>query len=84
MTFNRVFWYTTATSSSRNNRNAMHAPTSIHRVDQLLAGSTIALPPLPGVYAFWWIAPREKLKAANRQVVLLGPGQTPVNVEYRD
>lgn len=62
----------------------MHTLTSIHRVEELLAGSPITLPALPGVYAFWWIAPREMLLAANRQVVLLGPGKTPVNVEYRD
>ena len=58
----------------------MHRPESIRRVDQIFVGRSIELPERPGVYAFWWVAPRADLIAANRHIVLKGPGERPVDV----
>jgi hypothetical protein len=62
----------------------MHTPESIRRVDQIFARRPNDLPECPGVYAFWWVAPRVNLIAANRQIRLKGPGGGEVNVEYQD
>jgi hypothetical protein len=62
----------------------MHTAPSIRRVDDIFRGQAIDLPESPGVYAFWWIAPRAELLAANRHIVLKGPGEQPVDVEYGD
>jgi hypothetical protein len=62
----------------------MHTPISIRRVDDIFRGQTIDLPAVPGVYAFWWIGPRVELLAANRRIVLKGPNEQPVDVEYGD
>lgn len=62
----------------------MQTPGSIRRVDQIFAKRSIDLPESPGVYAFWWVAPRPDLMAANRRIVLKGPSERRVNVEYRD
>jgi hypothetical protein len=62
----------------------MHTPESIRRIDQIFVGRSIELPERPGVYAFWWIGPRANLMAANRHIVLKGPGERPVDVEYQD
>lgn len=62
----------------------MHATSSIRRVDQIFVGRSVDLPTEPGVYAFWWIGERAQLMAANRRIVLKGPKEQPVEVEYRD
>src|ERR1035437_2472300 len=62
----------------------MHTPESIRRVDQIFVGRSIRLPERPGVYLFWWVGPRAGLMAGNRHIVLKGPGERPVDVEYRD
>jgi len=62
----------------------MHTPESIRRVDQIFVGRSIDLPERPGVYVFWWVGPRADLMAGNRHIVLKGPSERPVNVEYRD
>jgi hypothetical protein len=62
----------------------MHAPESIRRVDQIFVGRSIELPEDPGVYAFWWVGPRDVLMTANRHIRLKGPGERPVDVEYKD
>ena len=62
----------------------MHTLESIRRVDQIFVGRSVELPESPGVYAFWWVGPRADLMAANRHIVLKGPGERPVDVEYRD
>jgi hypothetical protein len=62
----------------------MHTPTDIRQVDQIFRGQAIDLPEEPGVYAFWWIGQKAELMAANRHIVLKGPRELPVNVEYRD
>ena len=62
----------------------MHTPESIRRVDQIFVGRSIELPERPGVYVFWWVGPRADLMAANRHIVLKGPGERPVDVEYRE
>jgi hypothetical protein len=62
----------------------MHTTISIRPVCDLFQGQSIALPDSPGVYAFWWIGRREELLGANRHIVLKGPGEKPVDVEYCD
>lgn len=62
----------------------MHTAASIRRVDQIFRGQLIDLPEEPGVYAFWWLAPKSELMAANRHIVLKGPKELPVDVEYND
>jgi hypothetical protein len=62
----------------------MHQPPSIQSVNDLTQRNRINLPEQPGVYAFWWIGDRGKLLTANRQIVLKGPGEKPVEVEYRE
>ena len=62
----------------------MHTRESIRRVDQIFVGRSIELPERPGVYVFWWVGPRADLMSANRHIVLKGPGERPVDVEYRD
>jgi hypothetical protein len=62
----------------------MHTRESIQSVAQLIAARPSALPEGPGVYAFWWIGDRAALLASNRTVVLKGPNEARVNVEYRD
>lgn len=43
-----------------------------------------SLPETNGVYAFWWIGDRDELLQSNRHIVLKGPRELPVDVEYRD
>jgi hypothetical protein len=62
----------------------MHLRASIRSVQDIVANNRIALPEAPGVYAFWWIGERERLLSANRRIILKGPGEQPVEVEYRD
>lgn len=62
----------------------MHTAASIRRINQMFRGQTIDLPERPGVYAFWWVAPKTQLMAANRHIVLNGPNQQPVDVEYEE
>ena len=61
----------------------MQTAATIRRVDDIFRGQLIDLPELPGVYAFWWIAPKAELLAGNRHIVLKGPGELPVDVEYK-
>ena len=56
---------------------------SIRLVGRIFSGRSIDLPEIPGIYAFWWVGPRANLMAANRHIVLKGPAERPVNVEYR-
>lgn len=62
----------------------MHLPSSIRSVREIFRGRTIDLPADPGVYAFWWVAERERLLSSNRCITLRGPKGDPVKVEYRD
>jgi len=62
----------------------MNNPEIIHRVDKIFIGRSIDLPERPGVYAFWWVGKKLDLMSANRHIVLKGPGERPVNVEYKD
>jgi len=64
--------------------NVMYKPESIRQINQIFVGRSIDLLERAGVYAFWWVAPRARLMAANRHIVLKGPGERPVNVEYQD
>ena len=62
----------------------MHTTSSIRLINGIFQGQLIDLPESPGVYAFWWMAPKEALMAGNRHIVLKGPNEQPVDVEYRD
>jgi hypothetical protein len=62
----------------------MHTTISIRCVGQIFRAQSIDLPEEPGVYAFWWLAPKPQLMAANRHIVLKGPKEQPVDVEYKD
>jgi hypothetical protein len=62
----------------------MHRLENIRSLQQIVAGQAIDLPSKPGVYAFWWIGERQQLLAANRRIILKGPGGQLVEVEYRD
>jgi hypothetical protein len=62
----------------------MHQIQDIQSVEFISANRNRSLPETAGVYAFWWIGDREKLMNSNREVVLLGPGGKPVNVEYEN
>lgn len=62
----------------------MHNPANIRRVGEIYATRVILVPDEPGVYAFWWVGPKAQLMAANRRIVLRGPGGLPAAVEYRD
>ncbi|UCV17587.1 GIY-YIG nuclease family protein [Ferribacterium limneticum] len=62
----------------------MHNAASIRPVAQIFRGQAIDLPEEPGVYAFWWLSPKAELMAGNRNIVLKGPKEQPVDVEYRD
>lgn len=57
---------------------------SIRSIQLITAGRKIDIPSNPGVYAFWWIGERQQLLDSNRQLILKGPGEQPVEVEYRD
>lgn len=62
----------------------MHTVNSIRRIEQIFQAQAIDLPEEPGVYAFWWLGSKLELMAANRHIVLKGPKEQPVDVEYRD
>ena len=62
----------------------MHTSASIRKVADIFRGQAIDLPESPGVYAFWWLEPKAELLKANRHIVLKGPKEKPVNVEYKD
>jgi hypothetical protein len=62
----------------------MHRKKDIRSIAQILQRGEPKLPTRPGIYAFWWIGERKRLLSANRQIILKGPGERPVKVEYRD
>ncbi len=57
---------------------------SIKSVGSIFSNGTVDLPEAPGVYAFWWIAEKSILMSSNRHIVLKGPGERPVDVEFMD
>jgi hypothetical protein len=62
----------------------MHRSVSIKNVRNIFQGQRINLPEAPGVYAFWWTGDKKELLQANRHIVLKGPGERPVDVEFMD
>jgi hypothetical protein len=62
----------------------MYTKESIRCIEKIVSGPTIDLPEDAGVYAFWWVGPKEELMNANRHIVLKGPKGKPVDVEYND
>ncbi|MDD5272995.1 MAG: hypothetical protein PHU14_09780 [Methylovulum sp.] len=61
----------------------MHNKSTL-RVNKILEDNSASIPEEPGVYAFWWVAPKENLIAGNKHIVLKGPNGRPVDVEYKD
>src|SRR6266699_3447425 len=64
--------------------SSMHTPDKIRSVGNIYSAGQTDLPDRPGVYAFWWIGEKSRLMEADRHITLKGPGQRPVDVEYRD
>lgn len=62
----------------------MHDIKSIQSIQQITKNNRIALPETAGVYAFWWIGDRQQLLNSNRYIVLKGPNEQRVEVEYRE
>ena len=62
----------------------MHLPTSIRTVANICAQRPSPVPEGPGAYAFWWVTDKATLIESNRTVVLKGPSEFRVTVEYRD
>ena len=62
----------------------MHDRDSIRSIQQITSNNRVDLPETPGVYAFWWIGDRQQLLGSNRHVVLKGPNEQRVDVEYRE
>lgn len=62
----------------------MNLISSIRRIDQVFQKQKIDIPELPGVYAFWWVGSKATLLDGNRVIVLKGPNEQLVNVEYKD
>jgi len=62
----------------------MHTRESIRSVREIYHTGNIDLPEFAGVYAFWWIGEKARLMGANRHIILKGPGERPVDVEYKD
>ena len=61
----------------------MHLTENIKSVQSIWDNEHI-LPSEPGVYAFWWVADKSELMQSNRHIVLKGPRELPVDVEYCD
>ena len=57
---------------------------NIRTVGTIYPKTKIDLPAVAGIYAFWWVGGKDVLLSGNRQVVLKGPGEKPVAVEYGD
>ena len=62
----------------------MHTVNSIRQIDQIFQGQKVDLPEVAGVYAFWWVGSKDKLMSSNRHIVLKGPKNLPVGVEFKD
>jgi len=60
----------------------MHRIESIRNVVDIFQGQRINLPSDAGVYAFWWIGNRQELMQSNRHIVLKGPAEQPVDVQF--
>lgn len=62
----------------------MHLSESIKEIDSIYKERQIDLPEQPGVYAFWWLGEKSELLSGNCHIVLKGPSERPVDVEYQD
>ena len=75
-------------SNSRNSLEKewaeLHRITSIKKVEDIFQGQRIDLPEVPGVYAFWWVGNRQELLQTNRHIVLKGPSEQLVDVEFME
>lgn len=62
----------------------MHTRNNIRLVSEIFKKQAIDLPNSAGVYAFWWLGDKKELMGANRHIVLKGPKEQLVDVEYQD
>lgn len=62
----------------------MHTKAEIRSISKVFQKQRIDLPNKPGIYAFWWLGAKSELMASNRHIVLKGPNEKPVDVEYQD
>ena len=62
----------------------MHLKNDIRPARDYLGRERSPLPEKAGLYAFWWTGDKSALMAANRRIVLKGPGGLPVDVKYGD
>lgn len=51
---------------------------------KVFQGNRVNLSEKSGVYAFWWTGGKSELMNANRHIVLKGPSEKPVDVDYQD
>lgn len=59
-------------------------PQNIRPIREYLGRKGAQLREEAGIYAFWWIGDKAMLMGSNRRMILKGPGERPVEVEYRD
>ena len=57
---------------------------TIRPIKEIFQKQKIDLPNEAGVYAFWWIAQKSELLDSNRRIILKGPNQLPVQIQYGD
>lgn len=62
----------------------MYVDKNIRPINEIFIKRKIDLPEIPGVYAFWWLASKDALMSANRTIILKGPKEKLVKVEYHD
>lgn len=62
----------------------MQQKSSIRKVSEIFQGQRIDLTEKAGVYAFWWLGPKEILLGGNKKISIKGPSEEWVNVEYKD
>jgi hypothetical protein len=55
----------------------------IRRISDIVSSNRIDLPDKPGIYAFWWMGPLQKLLSSNRRIVLKGPNASRVSIELQ-
>ena len=57
----------------------------IRPVSEWADGPRLRVPDQPGLYAFWWLGPRQQLLDSRRQITLVGPlGREACEVEFSD
>lgn len=62
----------------------MNQKSSIKKVSEIFQGQRISLKEVAGVYAFWWLGPKETLLGGTTEIKLKGPNKKCVRVDYED